>query len=69
MSLPVTIRDAHPLYAYGIDLAATSAYLLVRSAIACAEFDYVRSAKASIAAETLGRKSTVMMQLANAVRR
>ena len=69
MSLPVTIRDAHPIYAYGIDLVATSAYLLVRSAIACAEFDYARSVKASIAAEILGRKSTVMLHLANAVRR
>ncbi|MGL5912278.1 MAG: hypothetical protein ACRCZP_19895 [Phycicoccus sp.] len=69
MNLPATIRDAHPFYAYGIDLAATSAYLLVRSALACAEFDYVRSVKACAAADTLGRKSTLMLRLANEVRR
>jgi hypothetical protein len=69
VNLPVTIRDAHPLYAYGIDLAATSASLALRATLAFAEFDYLRGAKAIKASETIGSKATVVLKLANAVRR
>lgn len=69
MNLPATIRDAHPLYVYGMDLATQAALLRTESTCAFATFQLCKGAELDRNARAMESRAVAQLRLWMEVRR